>query len=83
MALLGGALADRSDRRLLLLLDQIGLVAVAAALCAVTVAGYPSIAVLFVLAGLLAGFGALRRTSCARRSFPTSSRARTCPPRSR
>lgn len=60
MALLGGALADRSDRRRLLLLDQIGLVAVAAALCAVTVAGDPSIAVLFVLAGLLAGFGALQ-----------------------
>ena len=60
MALLGGALADRSDRRRLLLLDQIGLVAVAAALCAVTVAGDPSIVVLFVLAGLLAGFGALQ-----------------------
>ncbi|HEV2775069.1 MAG TPA: MFS transporter, partial [Solirubrobacteraceae bacterium] len=60
MALLGGALADRSDRRRLLLLDQIGLVAVATALCAVTVAGDPSIAVLFVLAGLLAGFGALQ-----------------------
>jgi MFS family permease len=60
MALLGGALADRSDRRRLLLLDQIGLVAVAAALCAVTLAGDPSIAVLFVLAGLLAGFGALQ-----------------------
>ena len=60
MALLGGALADRSDRRRLLLLDQIGLIAVAAALCAVTVAGDPSIAVLFVLAGLLAGFGALQ-----------------------
>ncbi|HEV2777314.1 MAG TPA: MFS transporter [Solirubrobacteraceae bacterium] len=60
MARLGGALADRSDRRRLLLLDQIGLVAVATALCAVTVAGDPSIAVLFVLAGLLAGFGALQ-----------------------
>jgi MFS family permease len=60
MALLGGALADRSDRRRLLLLDQIGLVAVASALCAVAVAGDPSIAVLFVLAGLLAGFSALQ-----------------------
>ena len=60
MALLGGALADRSDRRRLLLLDQIGLVAIAAALCAVSLAGDPSIAVLFVLAGLLAGFGALQ-----------------------
>ncbi len=60
MALLGGALADRGDRRRLLLLDQIGLVAVAAALCAVSVAGDPPIVVLFVLAGLLAGFGALQ-----------------------
>lgn len=60
MALLGGALADRSDRRRLLLLDQIGLICIAAALCAVSLAGDPSIALLFVLAGLLAGFGALQ-----------------------
>jgi MFS family permease len=60
MALLGGALADRSDRRRLLLLDQIGLVAVSAALCAATLAGEPHIALLYVLAGLLAGFGALQ-----------------------
>ena len=60
MALLGGALADRSDRRRLLLLDQIGLIAVAAALFAVSVGGDPPIALLFVLAGLLAGFGALQ-----------------------
>ncbi|MEA2419080.1 MAG: hypothetical protein QOE60_1286, partial [Thermoleophilaceae bacterium] len=60
MALLGGALADRSDRRRLLLLDQIGLILVAAALCAVSLAGDPPVAVLFVLAGLLAGFGALQ-----------------------
>src|SRR3954469_15854661 len=33
MALLGGALADRVDRRLLLLLDQVGLVLSAGALC--------------------------------------------------
>lgn len=60
MALLGGALADRSDRRRLLLLDQIGLVAVAAALGAATLAGEPPIWLLYVLAGLLAGFGALQ-----------------------
>jgi len=41
MALLGGALADRSDRRRLLLLDQIGLVAVAAALCGAALSGEP------------------------------------------
>jgi len=60
MALLGGALADRSDRRRLLLLDQIGLVAVAAALCAAALSGEPHVGLLFVLAGLLAGFGALQ-----------------------
>ncbi len=60
MALLGGALADRSDRRRLLLLDQIGLVAVSAALCAAALAGEPHVALLYVLAGLLAGFGALQ-----------------------
>jgi MFS family permease len=60
MALLGGALADRSDRRRLLLLDQVGLVAVAAALCLAALSGEPPIGLLFVLAGLLAGFGALQ-----------------------
>jgi MFS family permease len=60
MGLLGGALADRSDRRRLLLLDQIGLVAVSAALCVAALAGEPQIALLYVLAGLLAGFGALQ-----------------------
>ena len=60
MGLLGGALADRSDRRRLLLIDQIGLVAVATALCVAALAGEPHIALLYVLAGLLAGFGALQ-----------------------
>ena len=59
-ALVGGAIADRMDRRTLLLLDQIGLVLVAAALAAVSFAGDPSIPVLYVLAGLLAGFSALQ-----------------------
>src|SRR6478752_1348192 len=59
-ALWGGAMADRMDRRTLLLLDQIGLVLVAAALAAVSFAGDPSIAVLYVLAGLLAGVSALQ-----------------------
>jgi MFS family permease len=59
-ALWGGAMADRMDRRTLLLLDQIGLVAVAGALAAVSFAGNPSIPVLYVLAGLLAGVSALQ-----------------------
>ncbi len=63
MALLGGALADRMDRRRLLLLDQIALVAVAAALCAAALAGEPHVLVLYLLGGLLAGFGALQNVA--------------------
>lgn len=63
MALLGGALADRMDRRRLLVLDQIGLVAVPAALCAAAIAGSPPLILLYVLGGLLAGFGALQNVA--------------------
>jgi MFS family permease len=63
MALLGGALADRMDRRRLLLVDQVCLVAVAAALCAAALIGDPPVLVLYVLAGLLAGFGALQNVA--------------------
>src|SRR5215217_88331 len=63
MALLGGALADRLDRRRLLLLDQVALVLVAAALCATAVAGEPPVWLLYVLAGLLAGFGAIQNVA--------------------
>jgi predicted MFS family arabinose efflux permease len=60
MALAGGALADRGDRRRLLLVDQIALVLTAAALCAAAVAGDPPVGLLYVLGALLAGFGALQ-----------------------
>jgi MFS family permease len=63
MALLGGALADRMDRRRLLALDQIALVALPAALCAAALAGSPPLALLYVLGGLLAGFGALQNVA--------------------
>jgi MFS family permease len=63
MALVGGALADRMDRRRLLLLDQVALVAVAGALCAAALAGEPPVLVLYVLGGLLAGFGALQNVA--------------------
>ncbi len=63
MALVGGALADRSDRRRLLLLDQIALVAVSATLCALALRGSPPLGVLYVLAGLLAGFGAIQNVT--------------------
>lgn len=63
MALLGGALADRMDRRRMLLLDQVALVLVAAALCAAALAGEPHVVVLYVLGGMLAGFGALQNVA--------------------
>jgi predicted MFS family arabinose efflux permease len=59
MALLGGAIADRTDRRRLLLLDQIGVVAAAGGLAVAAFAGHPAVVVLYVLGGLLAGFNAL------------------------
>jgi MFS family permease len=63
MALVGGALADRADRRRLLLADQVALVAISAALCALAVAGSPPLGALYVLAGLLAGFGAIQNVT--------------------
>lgn len=63
MALVGGALADRMDRRKLLLFDQIALVLCSAALCAAAIAGSPPLALIYVLAGLLAGFTALQNVS--------------------
>src|SRR5947209_6538980 len=63
MALLGGALADRLDRRRLLLLDQIALVLITAALCGAAVAGSPPVWLLYVLGALLAGFGAVQNVA--------------------
>jgi predicted MFS family arabinose efflux permease len=63
MALLGGALADRLDRRRLLLIDQVALVTLAAALCVAAVAGSPPVWLLYVLGGLLAGFGAIQNVA--------------------
>ncbi len=60
MALLGGAIADRMDRRRLLVLDQIGVFLAAGGLAAAALAGHPSLATLYVLGGLLAGFAALQ-----------------------
>src|SRR5919204_37260 len=62
-ALVGGALADRFDRRRLLLADQVALVLIAATLCAAALAGSPPIGLLYVLAGLMAGFGAVQNVT--------------------
>jgi predicted MFS family arabinose efflux permease len=59
--LVGGALADRVDRRRLLLLDQVALVLCAAALAVLLWRhGDPPLAALYVLGGLLAGFGTVQ-----------------------
>ncbi len=63
LALVGGAIADRYDRRKVLLLDQIALVVCAAALAAGAFAGAPPLWLLYVLGGLLAGFGAIQNVA--------------------
>lgn len=65
LALVGGALADRYDRRRLLLLDQVALVALAIALAVLAFAGSPPVWALYVLGGLLAGFAALQNVTRA------------------
>jgi MFS family permease len=60
MALIGGAVADRMDRRRLLLVAQIGLVLSAGGLAVAAAVGSPPVALLYVLGGLLAGFNALQ-----------------------
>ena len=62
-ALLGGAIADRMDRRRLLLLDQIALVACAGALAALAFGGSPPVPILYVLGGLVAGAGAVQNVA--------------------
>src|SRR3954452_16329790 len=63
MALVGGAWADKFDRRRLLLLDQIALVLVAGGLSAAALIGAPPVWLLYVLAGLLADFAAIQNVA--------------------
>src|SRR6476661_5014163 len=64
LALLGGAIADRYDRRRVLLLDQIALVGISGTLAALafTLDETP-VPLLYVLGGLLAGFGAVQNVT--------------------
>ncbi len=64
-SLFGGALADRFDRRKLLLICQIALVAIAALLAAAAFAGPPPVWTLFVLAGAMAGASSVERVTRA------------------
>ncbi|HEY7892392.1 MAG TPA: MFS transporter [Solirubrobacteraceae bacterium] len=63
MSLFGGALADRMDRRRLLLADQFALVVISAALAAGAIAGHPPLLALYALGALLAGFGAVQNVA--------------------
>jgi MFS family permease len=60
-SLFGGALADRFDRRRMLLLCQLALVAIAAALAVAAALGPPPVWILFVLAAAMAGASAVER----------------------
>jgi MFS family permease len=60
MSLLGGALADRTDRRRLLLGVQAGVATAAVLLALLSYAGDPPLWTLYVLGGALAGFGAVQ-----------------------
>jgi MFS family permease len=58
-SLLGGAWADRFDRRRVLIVSQLVVAAVAAVLTAVSLIGEPHVGVIFVLAGAMAGSAAI------------------------
>src|SRR5581483_10621242 len=62
-SLLGGAIADRMDRRVLLLLAQIGLVAGAGGLAVAAFLGRAPVGLLYGLAALLAVFSALENVA--------------------
>jgi MFS family permease len=65
MALLGGAFADRHDRRRMLLIIQAALILGASALAALAFAGSPPIVSLYVLGGVMAGFGAVQNVTAS------------------
>ena len=62
-AFLGGALADALDRRRLVLLTELSLMATCAALLVNSLAGDPKLWVLFVVAAVMAGLDGLQRPS--------------------
>jgi len=64
-SLYGGALADRLDRRALLLTCQLALVGVAAALALAAISSEPPVWLLYVLAAAMASASALQQTTRA------------------
>ena len=65
LSLFGGALADRFDRRRLLLLAQVALVVVASGLAAAALLGTPPLWLLYVLAGLSTAAAAVERVTAS------------------
>jgi MFS family permease len=65
LSLFGGALADRFDRRRLLLFAQIALVLVASGLAAAALLGTPPLWLLYVLAGLSTAAAAVERVTAS------------------
>src|SRR3954469_4067770 len=65
LSLFGGALADRFDRRRLLLWSQVALVLVASGLAAAALLGTPPLWLLYVLAGLSTAAAALGRVTAS------------------
>lgn len=63
MALVGGALADAMDRRLMVRLTEAGLLLMAALLALNATRDHPSVVLLFVIAGLMTMCDALQRPS--------------------
>lgn len=63
IGLVGGALADAFDRRRLVLAADIGLAAASGLLVANAASGHPELWALFLIAFLMAAFGALQRPS--------------------
>ncbi|MCW3040851.1 MAG: transporter [Solirubrobacterales bacterium] len=63
MALFGGAIADRMDRRRLLLFDQIALILIAGTLAGLSWHGHVPLGLLYLLGALLAGFGAVQNVA--------------------
>jgi hypothetical protein len=64
VSLIGGALADRYDRRLVLAAAQVGVFAVVSVLCVLSeLVGHPPVAAILILGGLLGGCSALNNVA--------------------
>ncbi len=60
-SILGGALADRRDRKSIIAYTQVALMATSAGLAAVSLAGSPSLVAIYALTGIAAAFNAVDR----------------------